>query len=1121
MSETSSIFATPRRFLRAAHIVRDFGRPGAQDGYVVTRTVERAQTRILDSLATGGERSWRLTGDYGTGKSSFALHLAGLMSRESHGDERPRLLPILVVGERCPIEDAVADALVRGIHQVGGDDGWAHEVVHTLPDRVEDQLKYVATAVAQRTQYTGLLLVLDELGKFLEYAAARHRERGIYVLQQIADLARGHEPEEIVVLCLLHQGLHAYADHLPSGARREWDKVAGRFEEIVFNQSVAEQARLAVAALGVDARQLATETIGEGEKAMESLLDAGWYGPVSDDERSDLVRFVRALYPVHPTVLPVLSRFCAVFGQHERSLFEFLLASTPFGVQAWSSAQPELGQVWYRLNNLFDYIRYAYAQVLNDQRTVLQWSRICEILDASQDRGPDALILLKSIGILNALDADDLRPTPPILELASGLSGPQLASLIERLKSSGRLYSRGRDGGMRLWPASSVSLDQAFKTATSVVPASPDVASYLTKLAPSRPIVARRHYIERGTLRHFDCEYIASTSTMQLGVDQHPTADGRLLIVLCSTEADRADAMAAARELSDPQTLVGVSDSLDELRGDVLEVERWRWVIKNTRELSDDKYAQTEASRQLGRATQRLRTRTDSLIGLHGSQQPQGIEWFYEGKREGKLDRKGLLSRVSDICDEVFSAAPRIKNELLNRAEISSSAAKARGLLIQRLFEQEVQPNLGMNDERRAPPEKAVYLSVIRSAGLHVESGNAWALTRPTEHDPKNFAPTFEELDGFLESCGTAGAQVPDIIERLQQPPFGIRAGLLPLILAIYMRLNRSELAVYEDGSFAPRADADLIQRLTKVPQVFRFQICRVQGPRADALRSLGELLGSRSNDEAQDKLLDVVTHLCVFAAKLPTYTKKTTSVSGRAQEVRRVLLMGREPATLLFDELPAACGLSPLSTKGDADEASAYAAVLSDVCDELRNAYPRLLDRLRHLLYRALDVDPTSVDARQSLSQRARRVSSIVREPTLTAFCARIRDDYHDDDDPWIAAIAAIVRAQPPEKWRDSDEATFEGELLQLADRFRAVEQIAFTDGSTRQFGEDALITVIDAAGAAHRRVVRVGPEEKQAVDDLATELRTVIRLSDRRLALAALARIAKEALSNHGDET
>jgi hypothetical protein len=65
----ADLFIIQRRFLRSAHLERDFRDPSALDGYVVTTQIQQH----LDRIATGldkksGQRAWRITGDYGSPK---------------------------------------------------------------------------------------------------------------------------------------------------------------------------------------------------------------------------------------------------------------------------------------------------------------------------------------------------------------------------------------------------------------------------------------------------------------------------------------------------------------------------------------------------------------------------------------------------------------------------------------------------------------------------------------------------------------------------------------------------------------------------------------------------------------------------------------------------------------------------------------------------------------------------------------------------------------------------------------------------------------------------------------------------------------------------------------------
>src|SRR5438105_11714514 len=77
----SQLLNIERRFLRSAHLQRDFQDPAALDGYIVTPAIKANFDRIRRGMTPGsGQRAWRVTGDYGSGKSSFALLLANLFA---------------------------------------------------------------------------------------------------------------------------------------------------------------------------------------------------------------------------------------------------------------------------------------------------------------------------------------------------------------------------------------------------------------------------------------------------------------------------------------------------------------------------------------------------------------------------------------------------------------------------------------------------------------------------------------------------------------------------------------------------------------------------------------------------------------------------------------------------------------------------------------------------------------------------------------------------------------------------------------------------------------------------------------------------------------------------------
>jgi hypothetical protein len=76
------LFDIKSRFLRSVQLERDFRDPAALVGYVRTDFVQESCDRIAEGLRPeSGRRAWRITGDYGSGKSSFALLLANALGR--------------------------------------------------------------------------------------------------------------------------------------------------------------------------------------------------------------------------------------------------------------------------------------------------------------------------------------------------------------------------------------------------------------------------------------------------------------------------------------------------------------------------------------------------------------------------------------------------------------------------------------------------------------------------------------------------------------------------------------------------------------------------------------------------------------------------------------------------------------------------------------------------------------------------------------------------------------------------------------------------------------------------------------------------------------------------------
>lgn len=1112
-TQIASLFHIRRRFLRSVHLERDFADSQALDGYVITPQTRSHLEHLADGLRdTSGQRAWRITGDYGSGKSSFALLLAHLLSERGSklpgqlrnavdfcklGVPRPNLLPVLVTGSAEPIGVALLRAIVRELLMVSGR-GRSPSVI----ERVRLQIKHseigtisdetVVRLVLEASEHivsagkgSGMLIILDELGKFLEYGALHPERQDVYLLQTLGEAASRSGRTPLFIVGLLHQGFHAYADHLTQSAQKEWEKVAGRFDELLFNQPLDHTATLIADALNIHRERVPKELRTRARRDMIAMLELGWYG--ASAARNHLIDLAERLYPLHPSVLPVLAKLFTRFGQNERSLFSFLLSSEPFGLQEFATRLVSERQ-FFRIHNLYDYARTTFGYRLGLQSFRSHWNHIESIIESFPAENKTELEILKTLGLLNVLDSIPLVGSEAALRIC--VQGDEIGSSasvhasVRRLRSRRVVYHRGVAGGFCLWPHTSVNLEKAYEEASKTLGECPDrVAPLIQAYLETRPVVARRHYIETGNLRHFEVLFSPVSQLSDALSLNCEAADGRIVVALCETEEEREHAVRFATSdacAGEPAILFAVPNPLRALGKLLQEVRRWEWVVANTPELHNDSFATEEVTRQLTHARETLAERINGFVGLHQFGGGE-LHWYRKGQRIPVKSGREFLAYLSDVCDELYPNAPRFFNELINRRMLSSAAAAARARLVEGVFTRSTEPYLGM-DPKKKPPEMSMYLSLLKEPGIHRRMGEGWGLrVPPIANDPCNARPALERIREILTESAMRRVPVSEILRELRKPPFGIRDGLSPLLIAIFSVVNEHHVAFYENEKFMREMGGLDLVRLTKVPANFEIQFCNVAGVRSELFSRLVKVLDLKTSaGKNRTNVLDVVRPLCVFAARLPGYTLKTRRLSTHAAAVRDVLLGAREPAVLLFRQLPQALGFAEFTSDRPAKDrgVDAFVQELKKSLEELRMNYSLVLEQMMATLAGALNLTESTDLLRQVLAKRAQSVLIAITEIRLKAFCNRLLDIQMPEPE-WLESLGSLVTGVPPVRWTDSDLERYDQELSQLCDRFRRVESIAFQMQAASASGSALRVVITRLDGSELDQVIHVNPED------------------------------------------
>ena len=1134
-----------RRFRRSVNLARDAGSPAALDGYIVTPAICRALAQVADGLSEeGGDRAWSLVGPYGSGKSALAVFLADLLSPsaspgakaarkllEESSDialPRQRLHPVVLTAERAPLDTLLLKALGSTLESI-----WKRRT-GAKPRVLKNIRQYLNEAEPVRSRRAasdvvgcfeealramaaqtgaGLLLMVDEAGKALEYAAQQPTRGDVYLLQALAEVAARTGDVPFVILTVLHQSFEHYAHQLGPSDRNEWSKVQGRFGELAFREGGDQMIRLTAAAI----RRTTERSTGESWTRMVSTV-AAWVSEGTGWDRTELADHLDACWPLHPISAALLGPlFHSRSAQNERSLFAFLSAGEPLSFRDFLRTHEPDGL--YTVDRLYDYA----TRMLGGRALGRDGRRWAAIETAIQRLPPESDAVdeqvLKAVGLLGMLgDRMGLRASSATVVACVDDDGAAERSL-ERLKQRSLLVYRQFRDAFQIWEGSDLDLEDLVLRAGRQLPNDFSVATVLQRHAPRTPLVARRHLFQTGTLRFFDVHFVEASRLIQGGeLNLNGEGDGIVLLALPRTEFEgeelrgQGTASPALERLGEgkPVVLV-VPERAVHLSRLVQELAAAQLVRTSTPELQSDPVARTELAERI----QELDRQVASEVGR--AFDPRRSEWFVAGERLELLSWRAVSSVLSALCDAHFSGAPPIRNELLNRRALSTSAARARRNLMEAMILRGDVAQLGFEGN---PPEVSMYRSLLEQHGFHRRRGNTWRFGPPR----RALRPLWTAVQEFLRDSETDRRPLTELYDRLRRPPFGIKDGPLPVIVVAALLARESRVAVYERGSFVPAWTPSHAERLIRSPDGFAVRQCRIGGQRREVVKRLAEAL--LPSTARRPSLLGVVRGLVQFVAKLTPYARRTLRVSGRARDTRETLIRAREPAQLVFDDLPAACGCPPFgsSPTNDRHRIDDFVAALEAGLREVRDAYPALLARAAAALANHLNLPGDLAELAAELRNRAGLVADAAVEPRLRSFVVRASDDALRPDD-MLASLLTQLADKPPPEWSDADEDQFEVRLAYVARAFRGAESL-LVDPNGPADGQPLLrLSVARRGRPEQERVLRLRAAEENRIAALRDRILDTVRrpraeaaACDSEQVLAALA-LAAESLIDGAD--
>lgn len=1099
MSVLADYIQTSPRFARSANVERDHG-SSAISGYIPTGRAIDVVSRIARGfISPAAGRTFSITGPHGGGKSSLAVFLDGLLSPFGNPEHETSHKALRAADESAdsllndglnalgaidtgfvrafatartePIAKTIARALHSGAVRTFGfnqDVVPEHFAEGTASDPTLDEIR---STVSHLCKVRPVLIVIDEFGKNLEAYANSDGSGDPYLLQELAEATQGASSLPLTIITMQHLAFEEYVQDTTIARRREWAKVQGRFQDIPYVETPAQSRQLIAACFSYRVQEIEDEA---------NKWIASKSAQIDRLGLRDLSVYAPSAMPLHPLVLAVLPDLCTRYGQNERTLFSFLAGSEPKAVPAYLAKQswrpgsrlPVLG-----VDGVYDYFLDSATNAVGISENASRWMEIETRIRDTAGLKPNQLKAVKTIGLLNLIaNGGAIRASQSMLSFAliDGKAGSRseadVRRTLEGLEKLGLIVYREFSDEWRIWQGSDYNIRLTIEQARREV-VEQSLASLLNQVVPLEPAVAGRHSQRTGILRIFNQRF--ADFNLNESEALAPEWDG-------SVEYSVESELELPATQSDPRPrVVVVPESIEDIRLAAIESAALTMALRQAQTDNADWVAQRELSERTAAATQVLRKAVERTWSTTAS-------WLYVGyPNEALIPRAGLSAMLSQVSDRAYSASPRVANEMIARRELTSQGAKARRVLMEAMLQNTASECFGLAGYG---PDRAIYEAIFRLTGLHRRGKDSqWHISQPKSGP---WRAVWAEIDGAFTDPSHDRRPVIGVFDRVKAPPFGLKDGVIPLLVVASLLKNGDDVALYEHGSLVLELDDAIAERLTKNPVHFSYKNTNTSsGIRRSILDTLSARLKIGQNGR-QPTFLNVATALYRELRMLPPYSQKTKrNLSPQAIDVRSAFQTASEPDVLIFEDLPRIFGLT-LDRDADSRKNKRsivdFANRVADTVLELRSVYPNLLLEIAAAVAEATATSGDLADVQQRLAGQAANLDGRVLEPKLRSFVGALGRPLEPDH--WLENVAMVVsEGQAPRTW--TDEAAFRFPLLiaEVGGTMRRTQALLYdriaAAGDTTSFATSRL-TVTRPDGTETAEILSVSDREVAAID-------------------------------------
>ena len=1064
--------------------------------YIPTRNAKDNFNRIISNF-NNNNRFQGIIGSYGTGKSTFLWAFEQyLLGKNKYFDSKENQVLvsksfkfIKLIGEYKPLSVSLANTLKI-------------KILKDEPSDIDELvLSKLESAIKSNTKKNIItVLILDEFGKFLEYAVKNNPDKEVYFIQKLAEFF--NDPKKLALsICSLHQNFSSYGQTLNSEQFKEWEKVKGRMKEVPFNEPIDQLLYFAS-----ERNYFKDLSLNDDSLKLFNLIKTH---NISDKKQILDTELAKKLLPIDYISAEILTKSLQRYGQNERSLFTFLDIDESFSLKRFYNNTQLVGKdiTTYNLSEVFDYIHEHYYYVISAKSNtdLTHWNAIKSALDQADTRlSIDYIIpgrkIIKAIGLLNIFSHLGSKIDEEFLinysKLALGIDNAE--DIIKKLTSQKIISYKNYKHRYVFVDWTDIDIESELNKASDKIQRTNNTSERVAQLDGFHPILVKSYYFKTGTPRVF-IHKSSSVFSKELPED----SDALINYVFPETDIKPLKV--------DLPIVYAVFKNTKEINSLFFEIDTAKKVKEENKE---DISALKELDERIFYSEQKLK---DILIEDVYSN--KNVTWHYSGK-EKKIKNKSQLNKLLNlVLEEHYQLSPILKSELINKSKLSTPISTARKNLFSQLISNGEKEDIGFGKDK-FPPEKTIYLSFIKKIGLHrLNKKTGFYEFGTPDFDQSPLIKSYETLwsisTQFLNDSKKDKKNIKDLYEALTKAPLKLKQGVVDFWVPIFLIAKTEDYALFNANGYIPNIDTEVFDVMYKSPHKFWIKAFDISGVKLEVFNKYKSILNQKKTSKPSEKdFINTIKPFIVFTRSLNTFQLNTTNLKPEVVNLREAIINSKDPEKSFFEDFPKALNYSDAIENGDQLMLKGFVSKMQDSISEIRDSYTALIDRFEDVIKKVLLAENTEFKSYQKLLiERLESIDSTLLNSKLRNIYRKCINNTNDKK-IFLEGIAYAVLGKGLDKIADFEEAILNKDfqsnykkLLSLVD----LHKIKNTHKKDAVFG----VKIFNESGDDIERKIVVQSKDKGEVKKMFDKINNSFNGIDVNLKKAVLIQLLKEEIN------